>query len=86
MSAKEMIALLIQIISSWQVIVVTVVFILYIFLVSYVARLYHRPRSIPVFPARVKGKKKKAAPAASESDEDESAENTDDELGLEERE
>ena len=39
-------ALLFQIIQSWQVIAVTIVLILYMFLVNYVARTYHRPQSV----------------------------------------
>jgi flagellar biosynthesis/type III secretory pathway M-ring protein FliF/YscJ len=83
MFSKEMINLLIRIITSWQVIAVTVAFILYVFLVSYVARLYRRPRSISMFPAKPKFKKAKS-PAASEEDGSETPETADDELGLEE--
>ncbi|MDR3336694.1 MAG: hypothetical protein LBT16_05765 [Treponema sp.] len=36
--------MLIQVITSWQVIFITVVVILYLFLVSYVAKLYHKAR------------------------------------------
>ena len=39
-------ALLFQVIISWQVIAVTIVLVLYMFLVNYVARIYHRPRSV----------------------------------------
>ncbi|MDR0624036.1 MAG: hypothetical protein LBG10_06345 [Treponema sp.] len=85
MFSKDMTALLIRVISSWQVIAVTVVFILYTFLVSYVARLYRRPRPMSMLPSRPKAKKTKAA-GAPESGEAESAEDAGDELGLEESE
>jgi flagellar biosynthesis/type III secretory pathway M-ring protein FliF/YscJ len=84
MFSKEMIRLLIRIISSWQVIAVTVVFILYVFLVSYVARLYRHPRAISMFSSRPKSKKAKAPPTAPEGGEGEAEKTTDDELGLEE--
>ena len=64
--------LLIEVISSWQVWVVTVVLVLYVFLVNYVARLYHRPSGFG-FPSRSKSKPEAAA-AGPEVDE----------LGLEE--
>jgi hypothetical protein len=84
MVPKEWLALLIRIITSWQVIVVTVVVFLYFSLVSYVAKLYHRPRSSMFPPAKSKPKKEKPAPAADEGDEIESGESDDDELGLDE--
>jgi hypothetical protein len=43
MFSGELISLLKQVISSWQVIAVSVALVLYIFLVSYVARTYKRP-------------------------------------------
>jgi hypothetical protein len=46
MISKDMMDLIIQVIKSWQVIAVTITIVLYIFLVNYVARLYHRPRSV----------------------------------------
>jgi heme/copper-type cytochrome/quinol oxidase subunit 2 len=48
--------LLFQLITTWQVIAVTVVVILYFFLVSYVAKLHRRARP----PGGSKGKKRKA--------------------------
>jgi hypothetical protein len=41
---KEMGDLILQVITSWQVIVVTVVFVIYCFLVSAAARLSHKTR------------------------------------------
>jgi hypothetical protein len=49
--------LLIQVISSWQVIAVTVVLVIYIFIINYVARTYNRNPRVPLIP---KGKKKKS--------------------------
>ena len=44
MFSKEMMEYLFKVITSWQIIFVTIVLILYFSLVSYVARLYHHPR------------------------------------------
>jgi cell division protein FtsW (lipid II flippase) len=82
MTSKELMALLIQIITSWQVIAVTVVVFLYFFLVSYVAKVYRRSRASMFPSAKTKRKKEKSAPA--ESDEAGTGESADDELGLEE--
>ena len=45
-----------QVITTWQVLAVTVVLILYMYLVGYVARTYHRPH----FVSKSKPKKVKA--------------------------
>ncbi|MDR1239541.1 MAG: hypothetical protein LBK27_05470 [Treponema sp.] len=82
MVTKDLIALLIKVIISWQVIAVTVVVFLYFYLVSYVARLYRRSRFSSMFPPKPNFKKHKAAPVEPESAEGESG--SDDELGLEE--
>jgi hypothetical protein len=73
--SKELFDLVIQVIKSWQVLAVTGALILYIFLVSYVARLHHRPRQ-----SFKKAQKTKAASEAAAAPE----ETSDDELGLEE--
>jgi hypothetical protein len=78
MFSPDIIALLITVISSWQVIAVTIVIVLYFFLVTYVARLYHRPHSISASPSKPH-KKDKAAPPPAETPEA----TDDDELGLE---
>jgi len=49
MISKELIDLLVQVITSWQVIFITVVLIFYFFLVFYVARLYRKPRTPSLF-------------------------------------
>ena len=71
--------LLIQVISSWQVLAVTVVIIIYFFLVSFVSRVYHpssrRPQmSLP----KGKGKSKSESQEAQIVDEG-------DDLGLEDQ-
>jgi len=79
MFSAEIRSLIVQVISSWQVLTVTVVIILYFFLVSYVASVYHRrPRKAPL-PKNKNKNKKQAEEQAEEPVLDES-----DELGLEE--
>jgi flagellar biosynthesis/type III secretory pathway M-ring protein FliF/YscJ len=78
MFSPETIALLIAVISSWQVIAITIVIVLYFLLVTYVARLYRRPRAMSARPSKPH-KKEKAAPAPAETPEAAA----DDELGLE---
>ena len=80
MFSDELKKLIFQVISSWQVLTVTGVLIVYVFIVNNVARLYHRrPRkvSVPkaVKPAVPETKAPQAAAAAPEVDE----------LGLEEK-
>jgi hypothetical protein len=53
MFSGELMGLLKQVVTSWQVIAVTVALVLYIFLVSYVGRTYKRPRS-PFFENQAK--------------------------------
>ncbi len=52
--------LLVQVITSWQVIFITVVLILYFFLVFYVARLYRKPPAPSLFSTPRPRPKKKA--------------------------
>jgi hypothetical protein len=60
MFSKELTELILQVIKSWQVIAVTVALVLYIYLVNYVARSYHRPHSV----SKSKPKKVKSASKA----------------------
>ncbi|MDR0583061.1 MAG: hypothetical protein LBG57_01745 [Treponema sp.] len=76
--SKEIVALLLQVVTSWQVIAVTLAVLIYMSLVSYVARTRHRPRSI----SRNKPKKKEAAAGPEEVTG--SGSDTNEELGLEE--
>ena len=57
--------LLVQVITSWQVIFITVVLILYFFLVFYVARLYRKPRTPSLFSTPRSPAKKKTQKAES---------------------
>ena len=63
--------MLIQVISSWQVIAVTVVLIIYISVVNYVARIYNRKTrsSLPLVPNDKKKDKKSKAAASPVTDE-----------------
>jgi len=77
MFSEEVRKMLVQVISSWQVLVVTVVLILYVFLINYVARIYHRPgRSGGLFLPRTKRESSSNASTIVPSESDE--------LGLEE--
>jgi Na+-transporting methylmalonyl-CoA/oxaloacetate decarboxylase gamma subunit len=58
MFSKEFMELLIQVVQSWQVIAVTIALVLFMYLVGYVARSYHRPRSV----SKSKPKKVKTPP------------------------
>ena len=71
-------SMLSQIVKSWQVIAVSVVLVLYIFLVNYVARTYHHPRTVS------KSKPKKKAKPAPKPQPESEEEDTNEALGLEE--
>lgn len=73
MFSKEVKDLLIQVISSWQVIAVSITLLLYLSLVFYVARMYHHPRAV----SKSKPQKKKAEAAAPVQSEE--ADSADDE-------
>ena len=73
MVSDELKKLLFQVISSWQVLAVTGILIIYIFIVNNVARIYHRrPRKLTL-PKRIKPAKPEpsaeADPEAPESDD-----------------
>jgi cell division protein FtsL len=78
MFSKEVLALLSEVISSWQVIAITVALVLYLNIVFYVARAYHRPRM--KLSQKIKFKRKSKPAAAEEAVSSSSS----DELGLEE--
>jgi len=87
MFSEEVRKLLAEVITSWQVLAVTGVLILYISLVNYVAALHHRHRQLPI--PKVK-RAKPETPEVSGSSEDTaasaaSANSEVDELGLEEK-
>ena len=75
-----MMDLLIQVVKSWQVLAITGALVLYMFLVNYVARTYHRPRFVSKSkPRKSKSRAKSESPVITE-DEDANAA-----LGLEEK-
>jgi len=80
MFSKEFIDLLTQVIKSWQVIVVAIVFILYVKIVSYVGRGYYVPKRKKVKAA----KKEKQEPVPAAAPEESGGSGSNDELGLEE--
>jgi hypothetical protein len=80
MFSKEMIALLTEVVTSWQVIAITVALVLYLNIVFYVSRAYHRPRV--KLSERIKIKKKAKPEAAAGTGDAETDSN--DDLGLEE--
>jgi hypothetical protein len=83
MFSSELWGLILQVLTSWQVIAVTVAVFFYFFLVNYTARLHHT-RSIS-FSSKPKKKKKEKEKAVSEQKEAEiTEEDVNDELGLEE--
>lgn len=79
MFSKTMLPMLLEVISSWQVIAVTIAIVIYMSLVSYVARSHHRPR-----PSKSRPKKKKAEAAAGPEEVSAAGSDANDELGLEE--
>jgi hypothetical protein len=79
MFSKEMIPLILQVLKSWQVIAATIAMILYIFMISYVARSHHGLR-----PSRSKPKKRKKTSPASHEETTDLESNDNNELGLEE--
>ena len=85
MPYKELRGLLAQVITSWQVIAVSVVIILYFFLVSYVADLYRRPRtpSIPRPPRAPRRRLRFPRRGRAQAEAAEGAAANEDELGLE---
>jgi hypothetical protein len=79
--SDELKALILKVLTSWQVIAVTVVIVLYFLLVFYVGRVYHRHRIAPV--PKIKKTKKKTPES---EDAEEVAVSDDDNLGIEEAE
>jgi len=70
MFSKELTELLVQVITSWQVIAITIALIFFIYLVNYAARTYHRPASV----SKSKPKKVKPPPAPKEEKKEEDEE------------
>jgi len=81
MFSQEFLDLLKHVITSWQVIAVTVGILIYMNIVTHVARSYHHPK----VKKAAKVKAKKAEPVVSEGPEEiEGGGDSNDELGLEE--
>ena len=77
MFTKDIFIFLIKVISSWQIIFITIALVLYFTLVSYVARLYHPRRGGFSFDSKPrKSKEKTVAAELPESGDD-------DDLGIE---
>jgi len=62
MFSEELTKVILQVLKSWQVLVITVVLIFYIYLVKYVARRYHRPHFVSKSKPKPKPKQKKEKP------------------------
>ena len=83
MFSQEFLDLLKHVVTSWQVIAVTVVILIYMNIVTHVSRSYNRPRVKKMKP----NKPKKAEPVVTQaSDEIEITSDSNDDLGLEEQE
>lgn len=74
MVSKELMDLLAGVLSSWEVVAVTLALVAYFFLVFYVARLYRKPRSLSMGFKPKAAKPAKAAKAAPEASGDEDPE------------
>jgi hypothetical protein len=83
MFSGNTIELFLQVIKSWQVLVITGALILYIFLVNYVARIYHSPRFVSKSKPRKRRVKLKKADKSGEN-EAPVKDNSNEALGLEE--
>ena len=80
MFSEELAIVLYYVVRSWYVLGVTLVLILYLSFISYVARSYRRPR----FVSRSKPRKSKRAAVAAGPKEADDSEDTNKALGLEE--
>jgi len=80
MDKDELIKIVLQVFTSWQVIAITIAILLYIFLINHVAKSYHRPRTNK----KVKVKKKKEASPAANTNDVIPQNDSNDDLGLEE--
>jgi len=90
MFTEEVIAMLKKVISSWQVIAVTIAIVFYLNIVFYTAKSYHRPRAKPSEKIKINKKKSEPEPVLpdagdTEADSD-SDSNSNADLGLEESE
>ncbi|MCL2808460.1 MAG: hypothetical protein FWD24_00180 [Treponema sp.] len=72
-----------QVLSSWQVIVITIVILLYIKIINHVSRRYHRPRAMKKIKIGIFKKKDKTT-ASTDSEDILPGSSSNDDLGLEE--
>jgi predicted small integral membrane protein len=79
MFENEIFQLLKQVVTSWQVIIISIALILYLNIVFYVARAYHSPRI-----GKISIKKKKKDRLVVSPSESEETGDSNNELGLEE--
>ena len=79
MFSEELRNLLVQVVTSWQVIAVSIALVLYIFLINYVSSSYHQPRIISKSQSKPRKMKGKHGPKEVSDSLD-----PNDELGLEE--
>jgi ABC-type bacteriocin/lantibiotic exporter with double-glycine peptidase domain len=85
MQPISVVDVLIQVLTSWQVIAITIAIIAFILLVSYVAQSYHKPRSSKKIKINMfKKKSPQAVVQGGGPEETASGANANDELGLEE--
>jgi len=84
MQSLTVIELLKQVVTSWQVIAVTIAIILYLQLVFLVTRKRRNPAKIHKMSAKQTKAKSKPVPAASAPEEAGAGKNANEELGLEE--
>jgi hypothetical protein len=70
MPSIELSSLLLQVITSWQVLAITGAVVVYLYLVAYVARTYHRPRMASGLKPKKAKKVKSAAPATVSNDDE----------------
>jgi len=81
MVSGDFFSLFLEVVKSWQVIVITIVLILFVFLINHVSRSYHRPKSISKSkPKKVKTEKQKKTG----KDEPAASDNSNEALGLSE--
>ena len=84
MPTPEILNIVKQVLTSWQVIAVTIAILLYISIINYVSRSYRKPRVKKERKVKVKKEAPIAAPLSDESNDDLPGGNSNDELGLEE--
>ena len=82
MFSSEVKELLVQVITSWQVIAVTVALVLYVRIVSYVAKEYHKPRTS--LKSKIRRRRAQKAPPGPEEVVTAPGASVNDQLGLEE--